>query len=70
MGQSGAEEVDIVKRGANYGWRGAEGFACYDDDLCTEGGGGKGTGQATANGAAEWELPIHACVVINHMLMV
>ena len=47
VGQNAFEEVDIVARGKNYGWRGAEGFQCYDSSLCTK-------------GAGEWELPIHA----------
>jgi glucose/arabinose dehydrogenase len=30
VGQNRYEEVDIVEKGRNYGWRVMEGFACYD----------------------------------------
>jgi glucose/arabinose dehydrogenase len=32
VGQSSAEEIDIIERGANYGWNRFEGFACFDRD--------------------------------------
>ena len=46
VGQNNYEEIDIIKRGANYGWNTREGYECYRQDLC-------GT-------LDEEELPIHA----------
>ena len=34
VGQSLYEEVNIIVNGGNYGWRGKEGYECYDEDLC------------------------------------
>lgn len=34
VGQNRFEEIDIIVKGGNYGWRAKEGFECYDKTLC------------------------------------
>ncbi|XP_068608124.1 HHIP-like protein 1 [Brachionichthys hirsutus] len=47
VGQNKFEEIDIIEKGQNYGWRAREGFSCYDKKLC-------------ANSSLGDVLPIHA----------
>ncbi|XP_073205722.1 HHIP-like protein 1 isoform X2 [Lepidochelys kempii] len=47
VGQNKFEEVNIIERGKNYGWRAREGFSCYDKKLC-------------ANSSLDDVLPIYA----------
>ncbi|KAF7647131.1 hypothetical protein LDENG_00177220, partial [Lucifuga dentata] len=47
VGQNKFEEIDIIEKGQNYGWRAKEGFSCYDKKLC-------------ANSSLDDVLPIYA----------
>ncbi len=43
VGQNRYEEVDIIVKGGNYGWRAKEGFECFDMKLCQNSSLGKQT---------------------------
>ncbi|XP_069576876.1 HHIP-like protein 1 [Brachyistius frenatus] len=47
VGQNKFEEIDIIEKGRNYGWRAKEGFSCYDKKMC-------------ANSSLDDVLPIYA----------
>lgn len=38
VGQNAMEEIDILRSGANYGWRILEGYRCYDSPNCDSSG--------------------------------